>query len=407
MLTERGRTFLNLGRIFTRNLFKEARINASESKSFACGSCSNKLDLLELPRKPRKSERKPWVTDINELKRKARLEKQERGMVREVALKPPKNGLLVKKLIPVAHDVLAARGRLLFYASRVAHSVSIYFCSVCGDVHVGDPPHKIRTCNVSGSQTNKEHVWERGGVEHVLPVVESFHLYDRLGRAVSHNERLQVDRIPAIVELCIQAGVDIPKYPTRRREFPVYYVAGRLIDFEKKFPKNDSYEKDMNTSGFWATPKRSNEVQQFSNFSFDNLKGFAERGMEALDKLHSGVLNLMEKYDVQACGYCDEVQVGPKGHRARQCQAFKHQMRDGQHAWQQASIDDILPPVYVWHVGDSHDRLLIDALKRYYGKLPAVVELFAQAGASVGENYQGTMRADVTVPGLDEENLVV
>lgn len=126
-----------------------------------------------------------------------------------------------------------------------------------------------------------------------------------------------------------------------------------------------------------------------------------------MDKLRSGVLKLMEKYDVQACGYCNEVQVGPKGHRVRQCQAFKHQMRDGQHAWQQASIDDIIPPVYVWHVGDSQDRLLIDALKRYYGKLPAVVELFAQAGASVGEKYRLMMQEDVIVPGLEEENLVV
>ncbi|XP_073015175.1 APO protein 3, mitochondrial-like isoform X2 [Primulina eburnea] len=351
MLTARGRMFSNLRQIFIRNLYKETRTNASESRSFACALSSNRLDSLELPRKLRKSERKPWVTDINEVKRKARLEKQERTMVRETNFKPPKNGLLIKGLIPVAHDVLAARNQLLFYTSRVAHSISIYFCSVCGDVHVGDPPHKIRTCNVSGSQTNKEHVWERGGVEHVLPVVESFHLYDRLGRAVSHNERLQVDRIPAIVELCIQAGVDIPEYATRRR--------------------------------------------------------FAVRGMEALDKLHSGVLKLMEKYDVQACGYCNEVQVGPKGHRVRQCQAFKHQMRDGQHAWQQASTDNIIPPVYVWHVGDSQDGLLIDALKRYYGKLPAVVELFAQAGASVGEKYRGMMQEDVIVPSLDEENLVV
>lgn len=84
--------------------------------------------MLELPRKLRKSERKPWVTDINEVKRKARLEKQDRTMVQETTLKPPKNGLLVKGLIPVAHDVLAARDQLLFYTSRVAHSISIYFC---------------------------------------------------------------------------------------------------------------------------------------------------------------------------------------------------------------------------------------------------------------------------------------
>lgn len=148
-------------------------------------------------------------------------------------------------------------------------------CSVCGDVHVGDPPHKIRTCDVSGSQKNKEHTWEIGGIDHVLPVVESFHLYDRVGRAVSHNERLQVDRIPAVMELCIQAGVDIPEYPTRRRDFPVYRVAGRIIDFEKKFPKNDSSGDDINPSGFWQKKKkkRSNDDQKSLNLPYEDLKG--------------------------------------------------------------------------------------------------------------------------------------
>lgn len=129
--------------------------------------------------------------------------------------------------------------------------------------------------------------------------------------------------------------------------------------------------------------------------------------MEALENLRFGVVRLMQKYAVQTCGYCSEVQVGPKGHRVRQCQAFKHQMRDGQHAWQEATFDDLVSPVYVWHVPNSDNSLLVDALKRYYGKLPALVELFAQAGAEIGEYYRGMMREDVIVPSLDEEKLVV
>lgn len=103
--------------------------------------------------------------------------------------------------------------------------------------------------------------------------MESFHLYDRLGRAVSHNERLQVDRIPAVVELCIQAGVDILEYPTRRREFPVYFVAGRMIDFEKRFSKNDLSRKDIETFGFWEMMKRSNDSRKSSNVPHNDLKG--------------------------------------------------------------------------------------------------------------------------------------
>ncbi|XP_059625682.1 APO protein 3, mitochondrial-like [Cornus florida] len=373
-----------------------------------CALFSSGSSYTDLPRKLKLSERKPWVTSVNELKRKARLENEERLVVREVTLSPPENGLLVKELVPIAHEVFAARAQLLACVSRVAMSIPVYSCSLCGEVHVGHPPHKIRTCNVIGSQASKEHMWSKGGAEHVLPRVESFHLYDRLGRAVTHNERLLVDRIPAIVELCVQAGVDILEYPTRRREFPVYFVAGRMIDFERRFPKDDSSVKEIKTDGFWENRKKSSQDEESLNLPYDDIQGFAVRGMVAWEKMRSGATRLMKKYAVQTCGYCSEVQVGPKGNRVRQCQAYKHQMRDGQHAWQEATIDDLVPPVYVWHVRDRQDGgLMVDSLKRYYGKLPAVVELLAQAGAHVGENYSSLMREDVAVPGLDEEKWVV
>lgn len=143
--------------------------------------------------------------------------------------------------------------------------------SLCGEVHVGHLPHKIRTCDVTGSPASKEHSWKRGGMEHVMPLIESFHLYDQIGRAVSHNERLLVDRIPAIVELCVQAGVNIPEYPTRRRTFPVYSVAGRIIDFERRFPKGDSPSKDINTYGFWE--KMSSEDKKSMDFHSENIHG--------------------------------------------------------------------------------------------------------------------------------------
>lgn len=100
--------------------------------------------------------------------------------------------------------------------------------------------------------------------------------------------------------------------------------------------------------------------------------------------------------------------MGPKGHRVRNCQAFKHQMRCGQHAWQEATVNDLVPPVYVWHVQDMQSgEPLVNDLKKYYGTLPALVELFAQAGAHVGDDYAGLMREDVAVPDLDEEKWVV
>ncbi|XP_014512359.1 APO protein 3, mitochondrial isoform X1 [Vigna radiata var. radiata] len=362
----------------------------------------------EIPKKLNKFERKPLVTSFNELKREAGLKKKERQMVHEIVLQPPENGMLVKNLIPVAHEVFAARCELLSCVSRLVNYTAIYACSLCGEVHVGHPPHKIRTCDVKGSPSSKEHSWVKGGVEHVLPLVESFHLYDRIGRAVSHNEMLEVDRIPAIVELCVQAGFDIPEYPTRRRTFPVYCVAGRIIDFEKRFPKEMSLGADIEAHGFWYKKKKLNEDTNSMVMHSDNIQAIAVLGMKAWEKMCIGASKLMEKYPVQTCGYCPEVQVGPKGHRVRNCQAFKHQMRDGQHAWQKATINDLAPPVCVYHIRDQQaTKPLVNELKRYYGMLPAVVELFAQAGAPVGKNYASMMREDVVIPEIDEEKWVV
>ena len=134
----------------------------------------------------------------------------------------------------------------------------------------------------------------------------------------------------------------------------------------------------------------------------------AVNGMNAWEKMCTGASKLMEKYAVQTCGYCPEVQVGPKGHRVRNCQGYKHQMRDGQHAWQEAIINDVVPPVHVYHIQDQQPRKpLVNGLKRYYSMLPAVVELFAQSGAPIEGKYAGTMGEDVVVPEMDEEKWVV
>lgn len=83
---------------------------------------------VELPGMRKKSKRKPLVTSINELKHSARLERKMRQDVREIMLKPPENGLLVKRLIPVAHEVYDARKELYDCASLVLKSVLVRVC---------------------------------------------------------------------------------------------------------------------------------------------------------------------------------------------------------------------------------------------------------------------------------------
>jgi hypothetical protein len=76
--------------------------------------------------------------------------------------------------------------------------------------------------------------------------------------------------------------------------------------------------------------------------------------------------------------------VGPKRHKVRMCKAPKQQSRNGLHAWQEMTIDDLVGPNYVWYVRDLNAPALDNNLKRYYGKAPAVVELCVQVGAPNG-----------------------
>ena len=124
-----------------------------------------------------------------------------------------------------------------------------------------------------GSAARKEHSWKRGDVEHILTLVESFHPYDRLGRAVSHNERLQVDRIPATLENFVQAIINFSEYPTRRRVFPTYSISGRIIDFEKRFPKEDAPGKDINACGFWQKRNKTCDDNKFVDLQPGDLQG--------------------------------------------------------------------------------------------------------------------------------------
>jgi hypothetical protein len=113
-------------------------------------------------------------------------------------------------------------------------------------------------------------------------------------------------------------------------------------------------------------------------------------------------------YQVRVCGYCPEIHVGPSGHKAQNCGAHKHQQRNGQHGWQAAVIDDLIPPRFVWHVPDVNGPPLERELRSFYGQAPAVVEMCIQAGAALPEQYKSTMRLDIGIPStLKEAEMVV
>lgn len=268
------------------------------------------------------------------------------------------------------------------------------------------------------------HVWRRGGVQDVVFFRKCYHLFDRVGKPrVGHDEKHSVPRVPAIVELCIQAGLDLEKYPTKRRTKPVYCIEGRIVDFEtvmegdettRKFPSenvNSSAESSLISIKHAEKTKDliendSNCLDQLRDEEKSTLRDLGIKTLDSWFEMISGAKKIMEKYIVNTCGYCPEIQVGPKGHKVRMCKASKHQSRNGLHAWQEATIDDLVDPNYVWHVHDLNGPALNNNLKRYYGKAPAVVELCVHAGAPIPKEYTSMMRLDVVPPDRDEVDLV-
>lgn len=299
-----------------------------------------------------------------------------------------------------------------------------YCLRFCLEVHVGHEGHDIRTCTGPKSGLrNARHVWTKGGVQNVVFFPKCYHLSDRVGKSrVTHDERCTVPKIPAILELCIQAGFDHPKFPTKRRTKPVYCIDGRIVDFDMMI---DTGETERHSEpvifGSLASSNVRTKTEELVNSNFENNgssqnerrdhlgsnpKEISTKTLDSWLVMTSGVMHIMEKYSVWTCGYCPEVQVGPKGHKVRMCKAAKHQSRNGLHAWQQATIDDLVGPNYIWHVRDINGPPLGNNLKRYYGKAPAVVELCVQAGASIPDQYRSMMRLDVILPERDEVDLV-
>lgn len=361
---------------------------------------------VDLPPIVPKDKKKPYPIPLKEILKRGRADKKLTQLGIEKPLEPPKNGLLVPELIPVAHEVLHAWKNLIKGLAQLLHVIPVYACSECSEVHVASDGHEIRDCRGPNSGKRRSmHSWVKGSVSDVLIPIESYHLFDPFGPRIKHKTRFDYERIPAIVELCIQAGVDLPGYPSRRRTKPIRAIGKKLIDRggflqepEPSHPPDSSLLLDYDTSG---------ALLRFPPPEPSALPGVAQETMDAYETVAKGVKKLMEKYSVKACGYCPEVHVGPWGHNAKLCGEFKHQWRDGKHGWQDAIVDEVFPSNCVWHVRDPRGPPLRTVLKQFYGKAPAAVEVCMQAGAQILERYKPMMRLDIVLPDCEEARLVV
>ncbi|XP_039018322.1 APO protein 2, chloroplastic-like isoform X2 [Hibiscus syriacus] len=327
----------------------------------------------DLPRYYSKKEKKPFPVPIVELRRAARERfKKSRGL----------NNL--KKLLKV---------------------VKVHACGFCNEIHVGSVGHPFKSCRGHrASIRNGLHQWTYATVDDVVLPVDAYHLYDRLGKRIRHDERFSIPRIPAVVELSIQAGVDVPEYPTKRRRKPIIWIG------KSEFVDADESELPDPVPEVPLKPLLTEipDPEVVAPCDEDEIIRLAVETLEAWEQMRRGAKKLMRMYPVRVCGYCPEVHVGPSGHKAQNCGAHKHQQRNGQHGWQAAVLDDLIPPRYVWHLPEAKGPPLRRELRSFYGQAPAVVEICVQAGAAVPDQYKPTMRLDIGIPtSLREAEMVV
>ncbi|KAL3535118.1 hypothetical protein ACH5RR_003579 [Cinchona calisaya] len=150
----------------------------------------------DLPRYYSKKEKKPFPVPILELRRAARERfKNRKGQPRR-PIPPPKNGLVVKGLIPVAYSVLNARIRLIKNLKKLVKVVPVQGCKWCNEIHVGPVGHPFKSCKGPTASSRKGlHEWGNAVPEDILVQVEAYHLYDRLQKRITREERFSIPRI--------------------------------------------------------------------------------------------------------------------------------------------------------------------------------------------------------------------
>ncbi|KAL0323102.1 UNVERIFIED_CONTAM: APO protein 4, mitochondrial [Sesamum angustifolium] len=247
----------------------------------------------------------------------------------------------VKGMLTVAREVLQARTALYDGVSTLSQRIPIWACKYCPEVYIGEGGHLIRTCHgYRHHAKNKVHSWVKGSMNDVIVPIQTFHLQEMFQNVVKHHERFDYDRIPAVVELCLQAGAD---------------------------------PNDQHVSSSVDTPDvlRINTADLVL-LSDDDLRLVATQTLRAWETLRSGVHKLLFVYPARVCKHCSEIH---------------------------ARVDDLVPPKLVWFRRRQDPPILVDKGREYYGRAPAVVDLCSKAGALVPSKYFCMMKMDgLTAP---------
>ncbi|KAI3980111.1 hypothetical protein MKX01_034717 [Papaver californicum] len=268
----------------------------------------------------------------------------------------------VNNMIPVAEDVVINRARLFKGVSTLLGHYPIKACKFCPELFIGKEGHLIKTCHgYRRLVKNQVHHWVDGALNDIIVPVEAFHM-TKSPDIIQHDQRFDFDCIPAVLELCSQAGADI-------------------FDQTLHSIGKDSFASDVSTSPL-------------------ELTYMAVQTLKAWEDMREGVQKLLMVYPAKVCKFCDEVHVGPNGHKATRCGVFKDETWRGTHFWTPARVNDLVPQKIVWRRRNQDPLVLLDKGRDFYGHAPAVVELCIQAGAPSPKKYLCMMKANGLPPSL-------
>ncbi|KAG8042778.1 hypothetical protein GUJ93_ZPchr0328g33303 [Zizania palustris] len=136
--------------------------------------------------------------------------KQLRPMILK-RIKNRANDYPIKRMIPIAREVFNAREIVTRGVSTLLQVVPVHSCKFCPEVHIGAVGHQMKSCyGFKRMIKDRAHEWGPGCLNDILVPVESFHLENTFQDEIKHDQRFDFTRVPAVLELCHQAGADIP-----------------------------------------------------------------------------------------------------------------------------------------------------------------------------------------------------
>ncbi|KAB2612024.1 APO protein 4 [Pyrus ussuriensis x Pyrus communis] len=271
----------------------------------------------------------------------------------------------VPAMVLVAQEVLDSRRLIMQGVSTLLKMVQVNPSSAkfCPEVYIGEKGHLIQTCcGFKRRGKNRVHEWIIGGLKDVLVPVKAFHLKHMFQDVIKHHQRFDFECVPAVVELCWQAGA------------------------------NDGNHLN------WNSESDCVGVDGVESLSSDELILVASGTLRAWEILRNGVEKLLMVYPAKICKHCSEVHVGPSGHKAR--------LGFGTHFWRKANVDDLVPPKTLWRRRPQDPQVLLNEGRGYYGHAPAVVELCTRASAIAPPKYHGMMKLQGVSTTLGDQRLL-